>query len=698
MPTFRHLKRTRPWRARLAGFCVLAVLAFTGARADFRLNADHRWADSAKQAVGTAFGHRSSPVWFTVGKGIVNEVYYPRIDTAQIGDSQLLFSNIINARAFGAHDGKTRFIEEKRDFTHRVTHPGPIPRAIIKSRFESESETIEFTKEVVTDPSSPVLRVRYHFTTLPSTTRIFLLHKPTAANDGAHDRGKVLVSNTGTMVFNACDSQETGHCQSVTTSAKVLRASVGIVGETDGWQDLSRHGRMVNEIEQNGPGNIALTAELKSSADFEIAISFGSNQQESSKSLSKSAKVSFNETLRNYDDGWQQYHEKLSNSAWLDNVPANLKEDLLWNASIVKTHEDKSNPGAIIASLSIPYIPDGTGHPDGKNTGGYHLVWPRDLFKSALSLLRMGDVKTAHDAFKFMTRMERNGRISQNTWVDGRPFWTGEQMDQEAFPVLLAYELQQAGVKLDDSSRAFLDRRLARLRESSGWTGQERWEEAGGFSPNTIAVMAAALSRAGDQAGAKRLLDIALTRSVSYRGPLSTNPYFIRIAQNGQPDAGNYLHIANGGPALPEYQVIDGGFIEWLRWFPQPAQYFGEAGTRLDQIIENTLAVYDNPNNGVASWSNDLPLYRRYTADAYGLNRQGGPWPILTAERALPTLRADPRNGLKFVNDVREMWGPGDLCPEQLSPDLSPMPYGASPLVWCHAEMIELTYKSTRSN
>lgn len=679
MPTFKYF----------AGVFAAASLLSALAMAGFKTNADHRWADSAKEAVGTAFGHRSSPVWFTVGKGILNEVYYPRIDIAQVGDSQLLFSNV----------GHARFIEEKRDFTHRVTHPQAIPRPIIKSRFESDGEIIEFTKEIVTDPTSPVLRIRYRFSALPQKTRVFILHKPTAANDGAHDRGKVLVSNTGTMVFNACDSQEAGHCQSLATSASVIRASVGIVGETDGWQDLSRHGRMVNEIEQNGPGNIALTAEIKPDEEFEIAISFGANQQESSKRLSKSAKDLFTDTLRNYDDGWQQYHDKLLNKAWLESVPAALKEDLLWNVSIIKTHEDKSNPGAIIASLSIPYIPSGEGHPDGKDTGGYHLVWPRDLFKSAIALLRMGDVNSALDAFKFMMRMERNGRMSQNTWVDGRPFWTGEQMDQEAFPVLLAHELKQAGASVDDSTtKAFIERRVARLRDSSGWTGQERWEEAGGFSPNTIAVMAAALSRAGDDAAAKRLLDIALLKTVSSRGPLSSNPYFIRIAQNGQPDAGHYLHIANGGPALPEYQVVDGGFIEWLRWFPLPAQYFGEAGVRLDQIIANSLTVYDNPNNGVADWFNDIPLYRRYTADAYGLNRRGGPWPILTAERALPTLRADPKNGLKYVHDVRQLWGPGDLCPEQLSPDLSPMPYGASPLVWCHAEMIELTYKSLRSN
>lgn len=673
------------------GICVLAVIGSTAAVA--RSNGvrgtllEHRWSDSAKEAVGTAYGAKSSPVWFTVGKGILNEVYYPRIDRAQVGDSQLLFSNVPGAK----------FLEEKRDFSHEVSHPPAIPRPIIRSVYDNGPSRIEFTKEIVTDPQSPVLRVRYRFKSLPEGTRVYILHKPTAGNDGAQDRGKVVLTEKGDMLFTACDTEFAGNCHGVTTTSKVERASVGIVGETDGWQDLARYGRMVNEIHQNGPGNIAFMAEVKAQPEIEVLISFGVNQQEISSGLRQTLKASFLEVRREFDDGWRNYQEKLLQSPWLKGLSKSLVEDLLWNAAIIKSHEDKSNPGAIIASLSIPYIPSGGGHHDGKDTGGYHLVWPRDLFKSALALLRMGDTRTAYDALVFMSRQERNGRMSQNTWVDGKPFWTGEQMDQEAFPVLLAYELSQAGVKIEDAAlKAFLDRRVARVRNSSGWTGQERWEEASGFSPNSLAVMAAALSRIGDEQGAKRLLETTLAKTVSRNGPLSVAPYFIRITQNGQPDAGHYLHIANGGPSLPEYRVLDGGFLEWLRWFPHPEKYFGDAGRVLDQIISDTLPVYDDPSNGVASVYNGIPLYRRYTGDAYGMYNRGGPWPILTAERVLPLLRHDPSSALTFVRHVRELWGPGDLCPEQLAPSMEPMPYGASPLVWCHAEMIELSFRSTK--
>jgi glucoamylase len=40
-----------------------------------------RWTSSAKSGVGTALG-AGSRVWFTLSHGILNEVYYPRVDQA----------------------------------------------------------------------------------------------------------------------------------------------------------------------------------------------------------------------------------------------------------------------------------------------------------------------------------------------------------------------------------------------------------------------------------------------------------------------------------------------------------------------------------------------------------------------------------------------------------------------------------------
>ena len=42
------------------------------------------WSSSDKDAIGTS--HYSSRVWFTVGRGILNEVYWPHVDRPQVRD------------------------------------------------------------------------------------------------------------------------------------------------------------------------------------------------------------------------------------------------------------------------------------------------------------------------------------------------------------------------------------------------------------------------------------------------------------------------------------------------------------------------------------------------------------------------------------------------------------------------------------
>lgn len=69
-----------------------------------------RWTSSAKSGVGTALS-ASSRVWFTLSHGILNEVYYPRIDLACIRDCGLIVT-----------DGAGFFSEEKRHATHEVQY------------------------------------------------------------------------------------------------------------------------------------------------------------------------------------------------------------------------------------------------------------------------------------------------------------------------------------------------------------------------------------------------------------------------------------------------------------------------------------------------------------------------------------------------------------------------------------------------
>src|SRR6186997_2600630 len=67
-----------------------------------------RWTSSAKSGVGTAVS-RDSRVWFTLSHGILNEVYYPRVDHACTRDLGFIVCG---------PDGY--FSEEKRHAEHAV--------------------------------------------------------------------------------------------------------------------------------------------------------------------------------------------------------------------------------------------------------------------------------------------------------------------------------------------------------------------------------------------------------------------------------------------------------------------------------------------------------------------------------------------------------------------------------------------------
>src|SRR5215472_8264399 len=70
------------------------------------------WTSSAKDMVGCALG--MSRLWFTLGFGIVNEVYYPRVDIPQIRDLGFIIA-----------DGEGFWAEVKRVANYRIRLSAP---------------------------------------------------------------------------------------------------------------------------------------------------------------------------------------------------------------------------------------------------------------------------------------------------------------------------------------------------------------------------------------------------------------------------------------------------------------------------------------------------------------------------------------------------------------------------------------------
>ncbi len=189
---------------------------------------------------------------------------------------------------------------------------------------------------------------------------------------------------------------------------------------------------------------------------------------------------------------------------------------------VLLAHEDKLFQGAMIASLSIPW-----GETKGDDElGGYHLVWTRDLVQSATALLATGQSATPLRALIWLACIQKaDGDFPQNSWIDGRAYWSGVQLDEIASPILLAWRLRRED-RLPTFDPWHMIAKAARYLLLQGpVTGQERWEEQSGYSPSTLAVVIAALVCAaefarsrGEDETAEIILDVRRLARVPHRG------------------------------------------------------------------------------------------------------------------------------------------------------------------------------------
>lgn len=207
-----------------------------------------RWTSSAKSGVGTALNQHSK-VWFTISHGILNEIYFPRVDQACTRDMGFLVTS-----------GFDFFSEEKRHcrFENRPCEPG-VP--LFELTNTDLSGRYRMHKEVLTDPYRNVVLQKIRFEPLQGTLsdyRLFALLSPHLANCGYGNTGWIGEYKGFPMFF----AQHDGTTLSLASSAPWKRVSVGFVGVSDGWQDISQHFSMEWEYTRAENGNIAFAGEV----------------------------------------------------------------------------------------------------------------------------------------------------------------------------------------------------------------------------------------------------------------------------------------------------------------------------------------------------------------------------------------------------------------------------------------------------
>jgi glucoamylase len=668
-----------------------------------------RWTSSAKTGAGTALNQHSK-VWFTLSHGILNEVYFPRVDQACTRDFGFLVT-----------DGKSFFSEEKRHctFENKPFEPG-IPGFELTNT--ENSGRYRICKEVLTDPYRNVVLQKVRFEPLQGQLadyRLYALLSPHLANCGSANTGWIG-DYKGVPMFLA---EHDGTALALASSALWRKMSVGFVGTSDGWQDLASHFQMLWEYQRAENGNIACTGEIDLAAcngEFVMALGFGGTWTEAGQQARSTLLEDYDDLRRQYVMHWDNWQKTLLP---LDNPS---RQTNLYRAStaVLRTHESKDFLGGIIASLSIPW---GFNKGD-EDLGGYHLVWPRDLVETAGALLAAGAENDSVRVLRYLeATQEAAGNWAQNLWLDGRPYWSGIQMDETSFPILLLDLLRRHPAR----GLGKLERWWPMVRKAASFilrngpvTQQDRWEEDAGYSPFTLAAEISALLAAAEIAEVTGHGDVASTLrdaadawndnierwTYAIGGDLAqqigVDGYYVRIAPSDGEDTAasptqGFVPIKNRPP---------GDNLERASHLISPDSLaLVRFGLRApdDPRILNTIRVID------ALLKVQLPqgpCWYRYNGDGYGEHQDGSafdgtgigrPWPLLAGERAHYEVAAGRPKEAERLLAVMEgsTIGHSRLLSEQVwdADDIPALelfrgkPTGsACPLVWAHAEYIKL--------
>lgn len=650
------------------------------------------WTSSAKDLVGTSLG--SSRLWFTIGFGIINEVFYPHVDIPQIRDLGFIVA-----------DGKGFWCEVKRlrDYVIKTPAPG-IPAVTIIH----EHERFTLTLRVSPDPERDVLLIDAQLT--GDGMRLYALLAPHLADSGSE--------NVATKAQHGPWSALCAQHGDVATALLAVdaegndawsRLSCGYVGTSDGWQDFDRHGAMTWTYATAGPGNVALTGELPMRAT--LALGFGGSPSGAATLAAAALTAPFEVAWQRQTEDWRAWHAAMDHGEFETYLDADLLALAAVSASVLKTHQDKVFKGATVASLSTPW---GQSHDD---SGGYHLVWMRDLTETAVGLLAIGAIEDTRNILRYVIATQCfDGRWAQNQWLSGEPFWKGVQLDEAAFPIVLAAILSDREA-LGDIDVAPMVRRAATFVARNGpVTEQDRWEENTGVSPFTIAIAIAALVCAAeflDEPARSYALELADTwnerierwtyaQGTPLAQRLGVDGYFIRIAPpevlNGRDALNDSIRIANReapNDRAPACEVIGLEFLQLVRM-----------GLRRDDhpCIRSSVKVADEI---LRVETPSGPLWRRYNGDGYGEHEDGSafdgfgigrPWPLLAGERGW-YAGACGEDTLPYLHTMRRTTSRGGMIPEQVW-DAPAIPEeelypgrptgGAMPLVWAHAEFLKL--------
>lgn len=666
-----------------------------------------------KTAAGTSRSD-ASLVWFTLGRGVLNEIFYPRIDSPCIRDACFIVT---------AKDG---FFSDERDGTDYTVSWWDDGIPAFRTVTTCKSGRYRFERTIVTDDRLNAVLQRSRFVVLSgnlSDYRVFAYVNPHVYGRGLGNTAWVE-DFKGRRLLYACRA---GVAMALLATHPFLKTSVGFVGKSDGLSDLREHARLVSTYLHAEDGNVALIGEidLSKGTDFTVAYGFGLGAAEAAHHAYGSLQTDFDEVAEHYVARWKQWQHSLRR------IPNDAGGRDLYRISTatMRVHANKSTPGAV-ASLSVPW-----GEHRGDEDllqGAYHLVWSRDLVNHASGLLAAGEVEHTRDIiFYLRNTQEDDGHWPQNMWLSGTAFWTGIQLDQTAQPILLAdLMLRERALTSDDQKRLWpMVAKAARFLTQYGpATELDRWEEEGGYNAYTLSTVIAALLAAAEWAdvmdesplaiGLRELADTwnaclegwMYVRGTALAARLGIDGYYARVLPKDRvfrptPGDAEVTLLRSGSRAtagadeLRPEDVISVDALSLVRFGLRRAD---------DPRILNTVRAIDAL---LLTETARGPVWHRFNGDQFGEHDDGKPfsvtdkgrgraWPLLIGERAHYELRrGDVARARELCRAMAEYAIESGLIPEQVW-DADDVPArhlvrgratgSACPLLWAHGEYVKL--------
>jgi glucoamylase len=690
-----------------------------------------------KDCLGTA-RNTTSRVWYTVADGMLSDVYYPTTDNTDNKTVQYIVT-----------DGRTFTDLQQRDMSYTVRALDDTGMACEVTAANAK-HGYRLVTDYITDPArdSVVMHTRYEpltegargyhvyvrYNALINGTGGGGSQNGGAGNAAIDPATTALVSyNTGTQSTAPQRDYQVPVYGTLVANRPFEAETSGFAGEpSDGLTQLDANHALTTSYASATDGNVTQTAEVNtaSGGQFTLALGYGQTEAQSLRTALASAAAPFQVTYAAYRDGWTAYDKTLRQPP--TRFPgvsaaqnAKMTAQYWTSANVIKATADKEFPGAVVSSLADPWGQATTANQASNGLPSvdvnYRVIFERDFYETFTGFLADGDIATARQMTRYIfDKVELpDGSFPRDALVNGAVASDNYVLepDEQAFGLIMAWE---SGLGKDAALWPRVRTAADFLVAHGPVYGDERWEDQAGYSPSTIAteiaglVCAARVAQLNGDPQRAALYDATadyyqrnvVNWTVTTDGPYSGQPYFLRLAKTGDPNAAVVYNLGNGSIDADQRTVVDDGFLELARFGELPAG---------SPLIANSLKVADSV---LETNTPSGPGYHRYgtryesenganvpvtgSVDGYGdcyapapmncpltgrpwipwFTGTGHVWPLLNGERGEQDLQTGQLAAAAQQLDTMANFASGTgMIPEQDWEDASvpPSPYGSDP-------------------